>query len=280
MSALAIAFACVAAPCPAHVHWQQTNGVMPETVAIYHFDQLTTAVASPAPGLPVGLGLTVSSGAQSLTHITDTPGTIFEPGALALHNTQTMRSTDAIAQLDGDLTIECWFKWTPGVTSSTLELGLQSGAKIMVARDTTTPANDRFGVSATHGSFRSAPDFPNWIAVGEEEAGLDEWRHLALAIHSTGIHYDSLAGHDVYSTGTVGRLYLNGHETGFGTAMDLSGLKVHDTSQITITIRGGSMAVDEFAIWKRDWTGNGSVSNPFANGRGPASVTNWLEYHD
>jgi hypothetical protein len=208
---LVILTACAVSPARAHVSWNRVNHVDSDTITLYHFDNTDDNVASPVSPLSPNLGLTVFSGLTPLSTIADTPGSIFTPQALNLPATQTLRTTDSVAGLSGDLTIECWFKWSPSITSATLEFGLQSGARVLVARDIGTPANDKFGVAGTHGSFVAAPDFPNWENVGEEEAGLNEWRHLALAIHSTGIHYDPIGAHDVYSTSTTGRLYLNGH---------------------------------------------------------------------
>lgn len=279
VSALAIAIAGSVMPAHAHVHWTQRNNVTADTVALYHFSDTNTTVAAPASPLAQGLGLTVFSGATSLVPVADTPGAIFNPQGLNLPATQTLRATDTASAVDGDITIECWFKWSTGVTSATLDIGLQSGAKIRIARDASTPANDKFGVAGTHGSFIPVPEFTNWTDVGEEEAGLNEWRHLGLTIHSTGIYYDAVANHDRYSTGTVGRMFLNGHVTGAAVhTIDLSGLKVHDASGITIIMTGGGMVVDELAVWRKDWSANGATPNPFANGRGGAAVNDWLDY--
>ncbi len=280
--ALAVAFACAGTSAHAHLHWSRVNTVDSDTIALYHFDDATTVAAPPSLPLPLGLGLTSIAAGIPLSPTTDTPGAIFTPQALALPTAQTLRSTDTISQLAGDLTIECWFKWTPEMTSSTLEIGLQSGARLVVARDEVTPANDRFGIAGTHGSYLSAPGFTSWVDVGYEEASLNEWRHLALTIHSTGIHYNPASSHDVYSTGTVGRLYLNGHPTGsFPHSFDLAGLNVHDASRVTVVMRGGEMVIDELAVWRRDWSANGVNTNPFANGRGvESSVTGWLDYRE
>jgi hypothetical protein len=62
--------------------------------------------------------------------------------------------------------------------------------------------------------------------------------------------------------------------------MDLSGLKVHDTSGVTVIMRGGGMVVDEVTLWKRDWSDNGAAANPFADGRGAAAVDNWARYNE
>lgn len=279
--ALAILFACAATPLHAHLHWTRVNTVSPDTAALYRFDS-NTVVASPAEGLPPDLGLTPTSGAALLAPATDIPDSIFGPSSLGLPSAQTLRSTDTLAAMQGDVTIECWFKWNASMSTSSLEIGLQSGAKILLARDITNPANDHFGISGTHGSFVAAPGFTNWQDVGEEEAGLNEWRHLALAIHSAGIHYDALSAHDIYSTGTVGRLYLNGHPVGsFPHSIDLSGLKVHDASRVTAIMDGGGMTIDEFTVWKRDWSENGNNTNPFADGRGAsAGVKQWRMYDD
>lgn len=266
----------------AHVHWTQTNNINSNTVALFHFDDASTTAAMPAAGLAPDLGFTVYTGSAAfLSPVTDTPGSIFLPQALNLPATQTLRTTTSVSGLDGDLTIETWFKWQPSLAACSLDIGLQSGAKIRIVRDTLNSANDRFGISGTHGSYITAPGFTNWAAMGDEEASLGEWRHLALTVHSAGIHYDPVAAHDVYSTGTIGRLYYNGHAVGsFPYEINLSGLQVHAASRLTIVVTGGGMALDELTVWKQDWSDNGTVPNPFSNGRGNAGVREWVEYDE
>ena len=271
----------------AHVHWSRPNDTAPDCLALYHLNDASAApgsVLSAAPGQPAGLGLLVGSPAGApMTITTDVAEPFFGPGSLALASTQSAESSAPLTDLDGDLTIEFWFKWEPTMTSSSLQVGLESGARLQVTRDMSTPANDRFGVAATHGDFRSAPGFTNWADVGSEEASLNHWHHVALTISSAGIHYDSALGHDVYSTGTVARIYLNGHATGAAPhTLDLTGLRVHDTSRLQIrALGGGGVLIDEVTIWKKDWSENGTVPNPFSDGRGagaPAAVPMWRLY--
>ena len=266
----------------AHVHWTQTNNINSSTVGLYHFDDASTTIAMPALGLPPDLGFTVFSGSTPfMSPVSDTPGSIFAPQGLSLPATQTLRTTSTVGGLDGDLTIEFWFKWAPTLNAAQLEIGLRSGARILLSRDQLNPSNDKFGVAGTHGSFVSAPGFTNWTAMSEDEAALGEWRHLALTVHSTGLHYDTLSGHDVYNAGTVGRLYYNGHAVGsYPFTFDLSGLQVHDASGLTIIMTGAGMTIDEMAVWKYDWSQNGAIANPFANGRGNAAVNDWQMYND
>jgi len=282
MSMLVLFLSSIAAPAHAHVHWTRVNGVDPETVALYHFENTTSQVIPPSGNLDQNLGLTPFSGASSITGTADTPAAIFDPGALALNETQTLRTTATVTNLAGDLTIEFWFKWVPAMTSSTLEVGLASGARVMIARDTAVPVNDRFGVAGTHGSYVSAPAFTNWADYGEEEGSLNEWRHLALAIHSAGIHFDPVSAHDVYSTGTTGLLIYNGHPVGFlPYTFNLSGLKVHDASRLTVVMRGNGVVIDELTIWQRDWTENGTKFDSFSNGRGGQTrVSGWDDYDE
>ena len=47
---------------------------------------------------------------------------------------------------------------------------------------------------------------------------------------------------------------------------------------MTVISRGGGTALDELTLWSRDWTENGVVDNPFANGRGAAAVDDWALY--
>jgi hypothetical protein len=272
--------------CEAHVEWTRVNDADPECVALYHFDEHAGEPGSlleVAPGLAVRRGLTVGpADGTPMNTGHDTPGAIFEPHALLLNATQTAESTAMVHQLDGDLTIECWLKWNAGLTSQTLELGLSSGARLTIARDTANPANDRIGLTFTHGDYASASGFTNWVDVGDEEASLDEWRHVGVTIRSAGIHFDSVSGHDVYSTGTLARFYLNGHATGAAPhTADLTGMRVHDASKIRVQSIGGQMKIDEFTIWSRDWSANGTIANPFAEGRGEGVVSaaeGWSDY--
>jgi len=277
---LVVIITSLVVPAYAHVHWNRVNGVDPETIALYHFENASAQVAPPSENLAPNLGLTVFSGA-SITSTIDTPDTIFQPNALTLDATQTLRTTATVTDLAGDLAIEFWFKWAPDMTSSTLEVGLSSGARLMIARDTANPANDRLGVAGTHGSYMSAPGFTNWADFGEEEASLNEWRHLALSIHSTGIHFDQAAAHDVYSTGTTGLVMYNGHPVGFTPfSFNLSGLRVHDASRLTVVMRGAAIAIDELTIWRRDWTENGTKLDAFSNGRGGQTRVSGWEIYD
>jgi hypothetical protein len=254
--------------------------VAADTVALYHFSDAWTTVAQAAAPLAEGLGLTPTSVAAPISTTVDIPSAVFSPRALSLYGTQNLRTTDTVANLQGDLTVECWFKWTPAVTSATMEIGLVSGAKIRVARDLIQPENDHFGVAGTHGAFRTPAGFVNWGTVGEEEAGLNEWRHLALCVHSTGLVFDPQQNHDVYAPGSVGRLFLNGHAVGVPVdTIDLAGLAVHDASRVGVTMQGAGMMVDEVTVWRRDWSDNGTNVNPFSNGRGgDAGVKNALRY--
>ncbi len=276
---MVIATACLAVPAFAHVHWTRVNAVDEATVALYHFENVTEQEAPAESPLPAGLALIPSSALQPIAALEDTAGAIFGTHSVRL-GTQTLLSTLSAPDLDGDLTIEFWFKWLPTMTSSTVEIGLRSGARIHVSRDVLHPGNDRFGVAGTHGSFVDAPGFTNWIDVGEEEASLNEWRHLGVTIHSAGLEYNTALGHDVYRAGSVARLYLNGHAVGlYPYAIDVAGFQVHDASRIAITMRGDGVAVDEFAVWRKDWSENGSVDNPFSDGRGEqADVAEWSLY--
>jgi hypothetical protein len=184
--------------------------------------------------------------------------------------------------------VEGWIKWPTNFTSGTVTFGLRSGVRIQVTRDLANPANDRFGIASVHGTYASAPGFTNWVAVGTEEAPLNEWIHVAMAFTPLGEYYDPATSHDHYTTGTVARLFLNGHL--FGTAPNttipiggLAGLQWHDPTRVRVggTIpSGSSILVDEVSIWKRDWTQDGTVLNAFNNGRqaAPAGVQDWASY--
>lgn len=281
MAVALVLFACTNTPGNAHVIWSQTNSVDADTLFLTHMDDTTKQEVPAEASLASDLGLTPTSALVQITTGTDVPSAIFGPHSLQLTQSQTLRSTATVSDLTGDLTIEFWFKWLPTMTSSTLQVGLASGAKIMIARDALNSANDRFGVAGTHGSYRSTNGFVDWPNVGEEEAGLNTWRHLGLTIHSAGIAFDPAAEHDVYLPGTVGRMYLFGHAAALPPTdieIDLAGLKVHDASAIQLQMTGSGIAVDEITIWKKDWSENGSNHHPFSDGRGNAGIENALSY--
>lgn len=264
-------------PLAAHVIWSRVNDADPRCLALYHFD---THAGNPGSllavqsHLPVARGLTVGTPTTvTMQSVHDTPSALFEPHALAIKSAQSAESTATLANLTGDLTIECWFKWDAPLTSQSVQLGLRSGAKLTLVRDTLNPANDRFGLTFTHGDYAGAPGFTNWPDVGEEEAALGEWRHVAVTVSSTGMHLDTASGHDVYNSGSVARFWLNGHAVGTAPhTVDLTGLRAHDASKIRILGLGGAIKIDEFTLWNYDWSQNGLAANPFADGRGAGLV--------
>ncbi|MDX1973475.1 MAG: LamG-like jellyroll fold domain-containing protein, partial [Candidatus Sumerlaeia bacterium] len=185
--------------------------------------------------------------------------------------------------VDKDLTIEFWLRWDAAPSTSSVEIGLRSGAKLRITRDTVTPANDQFAIFATHGTFVSAPGFTNWDAVGTEEAPLAEWIHVAVAIDSTGSTFDVPTGHHKYNPGTVARFYLNGHAVGSAPhTVPLDGtLDFHsESSLLTIRNLSGSVTIDEVAIWSADLSVGGTVVSPFSNGRGVgvSSISDWSTF--
>ncbi|MBX7245957.1 MAG: LamG domain-containing protein [Candidatus Sumerlaeaceae bacterium] len=275
-------------PALAHVDWTRVNGVDANCIALYHLgDTLTSPgkALNVAAGLPVGrglvLGTTSGAGASPSTDVKDP---IFDPGSVRFDSVQTNDSTDTLTQADGTtgpVTIECWFKWDATMTSSSVVVGFRSAAKLQITRDTTSASLDRFGLSTVHGNYVSAPGFVDWPTVGAEEGPLGEWIHAAVTIYPTGTFYNSVSAHDVYSTGSVARFWLNGHPTGtFPFTADLTDVALHDNTKLEIRLLGGAgVSVDEFTVWKIDWSNNGTTPNPFANGRPiPAAVDNWLDY--
>jgi hypothetical protein len=177
-------------------------------------------------------------------------------------------------------------KWPTGFDSASLTFGFRSGARILVTRDVNNPANDRFGVAATHGSYVSAPGFTNWVDVGTEEAPIGDWIHVAVTLSvEDPIYFEPATNHDHYTTGTLARFFLNGHLVGStnNTAVNVggvAGLQLHNPSRVRVgTLSGGNVLVDEVAIWNRDWSANGTVLNAFDNGRViPAAVQDWAMY--
>lgn len=268
----ALALVALAAPVRAHVDWTRVNDVDPDTLGIYHFsDEAADAglVQPTHPCMDGCLGLVIGApGGDPMTLVHDTPKAIFDPHAARFASAQTLDSTCSVAA-DGDVTIEFWFKWDASRAASSFEVGLRSGAKIRVTRDEANPAGDQFGVQGTHGDYRSSPGFTNWAVVGDEEASFGEWRHIGLTIHSTGVSFDETLAHDVYNPGTVARLYYNGHATGDAPhTIDLGGFQVHADSRLRVNNLSGVAYVDEFTVWKRDWSDNGANLAPFADGRG------------
>lgn len=293
----------------AHVSWSQTNGYMADGIAVYHLDEtlLTTgATLAPAAGYLATRGLVIQAPggtgfSSSATSVSGVFGT-----ALRMDGSQRADSTanvgyddptyagpDTNGSLPGDntlgpdlvdknLTIDFWLKWDPAPSASSIEIGLRSGSKLRITRDTTTPANDQFAIFATHSTFVTAPEFTNWVDVGIDEAPLDEWIHFAVTIESTGSTFDVPSGHHKYNAGTLARFYLNGHEVGSAphTAPLAGTLDFHsESSLLTIRNISGAVTIGEVAIWSADRSNAGTATNPFANGRGSAaSVENWMSY--
>ncbi len=270
ISAVALA---MPAPLMAHVHWTKGNQLDSDLIALYHFDSHDTApgdILAVVDGLPANRGLVVGATAGTGTSaVHDTAESFLGPHSIRMTSTQDLLSAASVRDTDGDLTIEFWFKWDPSVTSQKVTVGLASTAKVVIARDTINPANDRFGIEFTHGDYVSAPGFTNWEVVGDEEASLGEWRHYAVTIHSTGMTYDPVSNHDKYNPGTEAIIWLNGHATGSSPhKVSLEGMQAHDASRIRIRNTNGTIYIDEFTIWSKDWAQNGSLHNPFSNGRG------------
>jgi len=264
------------------VIWTQGNSVNPDTAGLYHFDETSVVpggTIQAAPGLTPDADLVaVTPSGTGMDFPADVAYPFFAPHSVRLKSVQSAESSGTLQSFDGDLTIECWFKWDPAFTSGTMQFGLSSGAKLVVGREVTNPANDKFGLLFSHGDYINATGFTNWVDVGDEEAGLGDWRHLGVTIHSTGLVFNADLGHDVYSTGSVARIYLNGHAVGiFPNTIDISGMRAHPESKIQLRCSAGSgIYVDEFTVWRYDWSQNGAISNPFSNGRGAvAAVAEW-----
>lgn len=261
----------------AHVTWTRGNDVDPEIVALYHMDEHDTAVGDQLPvaaPIPTDRNLTVgtTSGSGAFAEH-DVVSPIFGDHALGMASTQNFESAAALTGASEDLTIEFWFKWDDTVTSQTLTAGYRSAAKVMIARDTANPANDRFGIQFVHGDYVSAPGFTNWGDVADE-AALGEWHHVGATIHSTGTNFNAGLGHDVYNSGSVARVFLNGHATGsVPHTIDITGKQLHDDSKIRIVNTNGTVYIDEFTVWAKDWSENGVEESPFADGRGSGSFT-------
>lgn len=273
--------------CSAHVHWTELNQADPLLAGLYHFDSgniQAGQLLEVAEGMPTDRGLVIQEPeGDGISNSSDTNGSLFGPNALVFHSAQKAESEAVIHGLDAGLTIEFFLKWDPAMEHSSIEIGLTSGAKLRITRDLNDPSQDQFGIQATHGDFVSASGFPNWEALGEEEAALDEWRHVGVTIHSTGLHFDETLQHDVYNEGSVARFYWNGHLTGTAPAtVDLSGVQVHDHSTLIINNIEGTIAIDEIAIWKTDWSNNGENHSPFSDGRGSGTfqsdVKHWAVF--
>jgi len=277
---LAVALAAIVSTASAHVHWTRSNSVDPATIALYHMDNVTTVSIPAAAPLSSDRGLQKSSLSDQLTTTSDTAWPFFQPASLQTSGQQVLLSGYAHPGCTGDLTIECWFKWTSDLTSSSLEIGFQSAARLRLVRDEANHANDRLELAGIHGTRAPHPEFPGWDEIGPEEASLDTWRHLGITIHSTGATFDASRGAYVYDPGSVARIYLNGHRLGVNTTtISLTGLQVQQVSNLTMTASGNGLVVDEVTIWSKDWSENGNVTSPFSNGRGDVSgVEDALSY--
>jgi hypothetical protein len=297
--ALLTALIPVASMAPAHVNWTQANGPHPDLVAHYQFSEagvltVNQQSVAPGPGLSPNLALVPATPSPTTAPIaatsTDILSSVLGPRSLQFNSTQVLDTTPTLGNLSGTtgpLTIEGWFKWPTGFTSGTVTFGFRSGLRIQISRDTSNPANDRFGLAATHGSYVSAPGFTNWVDVGVNEAPIDEWLHVAATVTPLGTYFEPSTNHDHYTTGTVARLFLNGHLFGIqpNTTLNIggvAGLQWHDPTRVRVNAVlpvGGSILVDEVSIWKRDWSQNGTVLNAFNNGRSqPAAVHDWAIY--
>lgn len=284
-ASLAVVLLLLAANASAHLHWTQVNSIDPDQFGLYHFDDATAAVGEvldvPA-GINASRGLTIGAltpPGAGMSISTNLPDTFFGPGSLRLDGTQRADSSFVIPSgAAGDTTVEFWLKWDAAPSASDVQIGLRSSAKLRIVRDTATPANDKFGLLATHGDYVSAPGFTDWTAVGTEEAPLDEWIHFAVTVHSTGFTYDSVAGHDRWNAGSTARFFLNGHEVGAAPhSVSVAGMQVHDDSKITVNNISGAVTIDEVAVWGIDMSVNGTATAPFANGRGSgiSGVSDW-----
>lgn len=305
--ALATLVLAVASAAHAHVHWTQVNQYDASAIAMYHLNDTVFTTGSPLAveaGWASNRNLTIQAPTGTgFSSAASGPDTFFGT-ALRLDGAQRADSvanfgyddpayagpdlngslpgdnSNGPGLVDKDLTIEFWMKWEAAPTASALEIGLRSGAKLQIVRDTATPANDRFAILATHGTFVSAPGFTNWDAVGAEEAPLDEWIHVAVAIDSTGSTFDVPSSHYRYNAGSVARFYLNGHAVGTAPhTVALDGVLDFHSESSVLTIRNvsGVATVDEVAIWAADLSQGGTVAGPFANGRGTGvtSVADW-----
>ena len=306
-AAIVGALALLAAPLAAHITWTQVNTNDYRALGMYHLNDTvftTGSVLAVDTGWSTNRNLVIQAPTGSGFSSAVSGPEAFFGTALRMNGAQRADSTfnfgyddpayvgpDTNGALPGDntlgpdlvdkdQTIEFWLKWDDAPTSSSVEIGLRSGSKLRVTRDTLTPANDQFAIFATHGTFVSAPGFTNWFDVGDDEAPLNEWIHFAVAIDSTGSTYDVLSGHYRYNGGTVARFYLNGHEVGTAPhTVSLAGsLDFHsESSLLTVRNISGVVTIDEVAVWGVDLSDAGVAANPFANGRGNgnAAVRGW-----
>lgn len=312
LRSLMAAFMMICAMASAHVSWTQVNQSDENAIAVYHLDDTTfttgsaLAVApdwSPTRSLTIQAVTAPAPGFSSSASVRDTFfGTSLRmSGAQRADSTKNFGYDDPAyvgADLNGslpgdnnngpdlvdkDVTIGFWMKWDDAPSSSSLEIGFRSGAKLRITRDTGTPSGDQFCVLATHGTLVTAPGFTNWAAIDPDEAPLNEWIHVAVAIDSTGSTYDSLSGHYRYNAGSVARFYLNGHPVGTAPhTVAIDGVLDFHSESSLLTIRNvsGSVTIDEVAIWGTDLSVGGTVGTPFANGIGSGSsaVADWMNF--
>jgi hypothetical protein len=312
LASAALAALAVAQPAMAHVTWTQPNQYDATAIAMYSLEETTLGTGdtlAPKTGWGTERNLVIQAPTGTGFSSVPTSAYGFLGNALRMDGAQRADTLNIVGGnfgyddpsytgpdtngslpgdntlgpdlVDKDVTIEFWLRWDPAPSASSIEIGFRSGSKLRITRDTVTPANDQFAIFATHGTFVSAPGFTNWVDVGVDEAPLGDWIHFAVAIDSTGSTFDVNSNHHKYNAGSVARFYINGHA--FGNAphtVPIDGtLDIHaESSLLTIRNISGAVTIDEVAIWSADLSDGGTVSNPFANGRGtgvPLSVRDW-----
>lgn len=280
----------------AHHNYTRPNvGDASRMLALYHFDNEPGTVGSEfsSPGFATPRGLRVSTptaGGATLTTTTDVAYPVLGPNSVQFNGRQSLVTTESFAETIEDCTIEFWIKWRPEMTSSTLLVGANAGPKVMITRDNTNSLNDRFGIQTAHGDFRSAPDFGDWTEW-ESEPSTNGWWVVAMAIHSTGVDVEEDDhGHEdaVYKAGSYAIFFVNNHPVGlwggdgaFLGKVDISGMALHDHSNLYVRCEeGAGVMVDDFIWWKEDLTRDGTeLFDLFTNGRGEASgVDQWGLY--
>lgn len=266
--------------------WTRTNSLDSSLIGLWQFDNAVSAtgdVSNVAAGLPTGLGLTLGS-APGGSMATDPliPASIFAPNSMHLVSAQDANTTaSANFSWTPASTVEYWFKWDDdGVTTMTTQLGISSGPKIKLVRAFQNPAKDFFGIATSHGDELRAPGFVDWPSLGDD-AALCQWHHVAVTTYITGITFNVGLNHDVADPGSECRFWLDGKLFG-GGPLDIAGMRVHDPSGARVRHTSGSVYVDEFTIWKKDWSQFGVFDAEFEDGRGDGDLTNsapsWADY--
>jgi hypothetical protein len=270
--AVGLLVVAVAAPALAHVVWRRSNRVDPSVIAIYRFSdqaELAAKAFKPAGGLSDTLVLQVArAGADAIGFVEQVASPPLGPGAATFTGPVIAATVDEFEGAAGDLTIELWYRFDRD-SDSGFEFGFEKGPRVHVMRGKENEAMDMFMLVTTGGTpAMSAPEFFGWASLYGGDAQIGGWRHVAIAIHSTGLEESAETGGTVYKEGSAARFWWYGHNLGEGATVDLTGARADEKSRLVLRNMMGKIAVDEISIWKKDWSEQGQNPKVFDEGHG------------